>query len=97
MRDGTAAKFRVCPKQYASSCLRRADGEENAAAMASIAGIVCGVDGDWDAKCLRLKRARKRAASGDDSDTSVLRRVRTVVSQSTTGADSTAEGAMLWL
>lgn len=63
--------------------------------MASIAGMVCEVGGDVEARCLREKRARKRAASGEDSDVKILRSVRMVESTADSGTGSTAEGAMV--
>lgn len=52
---------------------------------------------DWQARCLREKRARKRRARGSDSETSVLRRDRIVGSMTGEGdADrDVAEGAIL--
>lgn len=61
-----------------------------AAAMAWMAGRE-----DWQARCLREKRARKRRASGSDSLVRVLRRVRIV--GSSTGGGDVAEGAILLL
>lgn len=52
----------------------------NAAAMALIAGRVCSVGGLRHAKCFSEKRARKRRASGTDSEVSAFRRARIVVS-----------------
>ena len=52
----------------------------NAAAMAWIAGMVCGVGVCRQAMCLREKRARKRWARGTDSEIRALRRTRMVVS-----------------
>lgn len=59
-----------------------------AAAMAWMAGRE-----DWQAKCLREKRARKRRARGSDSLLRVLRRVRIV--ESSVGGGDVAEGAIL--
>lgn len=87
-RNGEAATFLVCPRQYASSCLRRAEGDVNAAAIAWMAGRE-----DWQAICLREKRARKRRARGSDSEVKVLRRVMIV--GSSVGGHDVAEGAIL--
>lgn len=90
-RNGDAARFLVCPKQYASSCLRRAEGDVNAAAIAWMAGRE-----DWQAKCLREKSARKRFASGSDSEVRVLRSAIMVRSDVGGGAGGdVAEGAIL--
>lgn len=59
-----------------------------AAAMAWMAGRE-----DWQARCLREKRARKRRARGSDSLVRVLRRVRIV--GSSVGGGDVAEGAIL--
>jgi hypothetical protein len=48
---------------------------------------------DWQARCLREKRARKRRARGSDSDVRVLRRATTVGSR--VGGGVVAEGAIL--
>lgn len=81
------------PRQYANSCLRRAEREENAAAMAWIAGSVLSVGGCRQARCLREKRARNRRARGSDSEVRVLRRARMV--GSTPSVVSIAAGAMV--
>ena len=69
--------------------------------MASMAGIVCAVGGFADATCLSEKRARKRAASGEDSEVRVLRRARIVGSVVIVGLNSAsgviAEGAMAFI
>ena len=87
-RNGTAAKSFVCPRQYASSCLRRADGEAKPAAIASIAGRE-----DWQARCLREKRARNRRAKGSDSEVRVLRRER--MAGSSVGGGGVTDGTIL--
>lgn len=65
--------------------------------MASMEGVVWWVGGESAARCFRLKRARKRAARGEDSEVSVLRRARTVASG--VGEDDSsgviAEGAIV--
>lgn len=89
--------FLVWPRQYASSCLRRAEGEEKAAAMAWIAGKVSEVGGFRQAWCLREKRARNRRARGTDSEVRAIRRGR-IVGSSRKGRGelvSMAEGAIL--
>lgn len=68
-RNSAASGFRVCPRQYASSCFSSAEGEVKAAAMAWMAGMEA-----WQARCLRENRARKRRARGSDSDVRVFRR-----------------------
>jgi len=50
---------------------------------------------DWQARCLREKRARNRRARGSDSLVRVLRRVRIV--ESSAGGGDVAEGAILFL
>ncbi len=53
---------------------------------------------DWQARCLREKRARKRSARGEDSLVRVLRRARTVGSSVGGGGvagGEVAEGAMV--
>lgn len=63
-----------------------------------MAGRVCGVGGDWEAKCFREKRARKRWASGVVSVQRVLRRVRIVASVicgMLVGLSSIRKGAIL--
>ena len=50
---------------------------------------------DWQARCLREKRARKRRARGSDSLVKVLRRVRIV--KSSVGGGDVAEGAISWI
>ena len=72
-RYGKAAGLRVWPRQYASSCFKRADGEVKAAAIASMAGTVCGTGGFSHAICFRANRARKRRANGVVSDVRTLR------------------------
>lgn len=64
-----------------------------AAAMAWIAGRE-----DWQARCLREKRARKRSARGEDSLVRVLRRARTVrspVGEGEVAGGEIAEGVMV--
>ena len=89
---GTAARHFVWPRQYASSCLSRAEGEEKAAAIASIAAK----DSDEElpdmldeARCLREKRARKRRARGTLSEVRVLRSTM-IVRAVSLGLDSEA-------
>ena len=77
-----------CPRQYASSCFRRADGDVKAAAMASTAGMEY-----WHARCLRENSARNRRARGSDSEVRVLRKVRMV--GAAVGGGELAEGAIL--
>ena len=48
---------------------------------------------DWQARCLREKRARKRRARGSFSDVKVLRRAMIV--GSSVGGGDVADGAML--
>src|SRR5271163_5142897 len=96
-RYGTAFKFLVWPRQYASSCLSRADGDVNAAAIASIAAVVC-ADGVWHARCFKEKRARNRRARGTVSEVKTFLKVSTVVSmtgEASSGLGSMAEGDML--
>lgn len=53
---------------------------------------------DWQARCLREKRARKRSAMGEDSLVRVLRRARTVgpsVDGGEVARGEVAEGAMI--
>jgi len=76
-RGAMAASFPDCPRQYASSCLSKADGDVNAAAIASMAGTDCSVGGCWDARYLSEKRARKRRARASSSDVRILRSVWT--------------------
>lgn len=64
LRKGTEARFPDCPRQYANSCLSKAEDEAKAAAIARIAGRVSYVGGCKEAWCFRVKRARKRIASG---------------------------------
>ena len=69
----------------------------NAAAIASIAAVVC-ADGGWHAKCFNEKRARNRRGRGTISDARALRRASTVVSttdEASAGFMSIAEGDML--
>ena len=87
-RNGEAARFLVCPRQYTNSCLRRAEGDVNAAAIASIAGRA-----DWQARCLRENRARKRRARGSDSEVRVLRSA--MIAASEVGGEKVADGAIL--
>lgn len=65
--------------------------------MASMEGTVWLVGGDRAARCFREKRARKRAASGEDSEVRVLRRAETVGSIETDEVSSglIAEGAIV--
>lgn len=87
-KNGIAARSFVWPRQYASSCFNRADGEANPAAIAWMAGRE-----DWQARCLREKRARKRRARGSDSEVSVLR--REMIAGSIEGGGDVADGAIL--
>lgn len=48
---------------------------------------------DWQARCLREKRARKRRARGSDSEVRVFRRA--VIVGSEAGGGDVAEGAIL--
>ncbi len=48
---------------------------------------------DWQARCLREKRALKRRARGSDSEQRVLRRAR-MVGSAVVGGGDVAEGAM---
>lgn len=83
LKYGTARSLRVWPRQYANSCLSSAEGDVNAAAIASIAAGVEGVGGFAEARCLSEKRARKRFARGSVSEVSVLRNTRTAGSMVT--------------
>jgi len=49
---------------------------------------------DWQARCLREKRARKRRARGELSEVSFLRRARIWESSGSVGMGDIAEGAM---
>lgn len=91
----TASGLRVWPKQYASSCFSKAEDDVKPAAIAWIAGNVFSVGGCKQAMYFRENRARNRRASGSDSLTRTLRRVRMV--SSTPSGWSTAEEAIVYL
>src|SRR5436309_9553105 len=87
--------FLVCPRQYANSCLSKADGDVKAAAIASIAALVC-ADGGWHARCFNEKRARNRRARGTVSVVSAFRSASTVLlvaGGSVSGIISIGEGS----
>ena len=68
----------------------------NAAAIASIAAVVC-ADGVWHARCFKEKRARNRRARGTVSEVKAFLKVSTVVSmtgEASSGLGSMAEGDM---
>jgi hypothetical protein len=91
---GTAPIFLVCPRQYANSCLSSAEGDVNAAAIASIAAVVR-AEGDWHARCFSEKSARNRRARGTVSDVRAFRSASTVVPATGEGSPdfvSMAEG-----
>lgn len=81
-----AASWRDWPRQYASSCLSRADGDPKPAAIASIAGTVSSLGGCREARYLSEKSARKRRARGSCSDVRILRSVETWVDWISSGA-----------
>lgn len=77
-RYGTADSRFVWPRQYASSCLSKADGDANPAAIASTAASArvsesASALAGTEATCLSEKRARNRRASGVDSETRIDR------------------------